>query len=61
MARLRALGYGVRAAPTVATAPLAFDPPDLGAFDWVVVPNPCGPGGCSSMPGGAGLVVRYLA
>jgi alpha-1,4-digalacturonate transport system substrate-binding protein len=26
------------------------------AFDWVVVPNPCGPGGCSSMPGGAGLV-----
>jgi alpha-1,4-digalacturonate transport system substrate-binding protein len=26
------------------------------AFDWVTVPNPCGPGGCSSMPGGAGLV-----
>ncbi|MGY4233626.1 alpha-1,4-digalacturonate transport system substrate-binding protein [Bradyrhizobium sp. USDA 4449] len=26
------------------------------AFDWVAVPNPCGPGGCSSMPGGAGLV-----
>lgn len=26
------------------------------SFDWVAVPNPCGPGGCSSMPGGAGLV-----
>lgn len=26
------------------------------AFDWIVVPNPCGPGGCSSMPGGAALV-----
>ncbi|CAL78139.1 putative sugar ABC transporter, periplasmic binding protein [Bradyrhizobium sp. ORS 278] len=26
------------------------------AFDWVAVPNPCGPGGCSSMPGGAGLI-----
>jgi alpha-1,4-digalacturonate transport system substrate-binding protein len=26
------------------------------AFDWIAVPNPCGPGGCSSMPGGAGLV-----
>jgi alpha-1,4-digalacturonate transport system substrate-binding protein len=25
-------------------------------FDWVTVPNPCGPGGCSSMPGGAALV-----
>jgi alpha-1,4-digalacturonate transport system substrate-binding protein len=25
-------------------------------FDWVAVPNPCGPGGCSSMPGGAALV-----
>ena len=42
MARLRALGYGVRAAPTVATAPLAFDPPDLGAFDWVVVTSAAG-------------------
>ena len=26
------------------------------AFDWVVVPNPCGPGGCTGMPGGAALV-----
>ncbi len=26
------------------------------AFDWVAVPNPCGPGGCSGMPGGAGLI-----
>jgi alpha-1,4-digalacturonate transport system substrate-binding protein len=25
-------------------------------FDWIAVPNPCGPGGCSSMPGGAALV-----
>lgn len=26
------------------------------AFDWVAVPNPCGSGGCSGMPGGAALV-----
>lgn len=26
------------------------------AFDWEAVPNPCGPGGCTGMPGGAGLV-----
>jgi alpha-1,4-digalacturonate transport system substrate-binding protein len=26
------------------------------AFDWVVVGSPCGPGGCSGMPGGAGIV-----
>jgi alpha-1,4-digalacturonate transport system substrate-binding protein len=26
------------------------------AFDWVVVPPPCGPGGCTGMPGGAGMV-----
>lgn len=25
-------------------------------FDWVAVPNPCGPGGCTGMPGGAALV-----
>ena len=25
-------------------------------FDWVVVPNPCGPGGCTGMPGGAAFV-----
>jgi alpha-1,4-digalacturonate transport system substrate-binding protein len=25
-------------------------------FDWIAVPNPCGSGGCSSMPGGAALV-----
>ena len=25
-------------------------------FDWVVVPNPCGAGGCSGMPGGAAFV-----
>ncbi|MFD2261877.1 ABC transporter substrate-binding protein [Lacibacterium aquatile] len=29
-------------------------------FDWMAVPNPCGPGGCTGMPGGAGLVaVKY--
>jgi alpha-1,4-digalacturonate transport system substrate-binding protein len=26
------------------------------AFDWVVVPNPCGPNACTGMPGGAALV-----
>jgi len=26
------------------------------AFDWQAVPNPCGPGGCTGMPGGAALV-----
>jgi alpha-1,4-digalacturonate transport system substrate-binding protein len=26
------------------------------AFDWVVVPSPCGAGGCTGMPGGAGMV-----
>lgn len=26
------------------------------AFEWVAVPNPCGPAGCSSMPGGAALI-----
>lgn len=25
-------------------------------FEWVVVPNPCGPAACSGMPGGAALV-----
>lgn len=26
------------------------------AFDWKVIPNPCGPAACSGMPGGAALV-----
>ena len=26
------------------------------AFDWWAIPNPCGPGGCTGMPGGAALV-----
>jgi alpha-1,4-digalacturonate transport system substrate-binding protein len=26
------------------------------AFDWSVVPAPCGPGGCTAMPGGAAFV-----
>jgi alpha-1,4-digalacturonate transport system substrate-binding protein len=26
------------------------------AFDWVAVPNPCGPAACTGMPGGAGVV-----
>lgn len=25
-------------------------------FDWEAVPNPCGPGGCTGMPGGAAMV-----
>lgn len=33
-----------------------FDKTIGDAFDWVAVPNPCGPGGCTGMPGGAGLV-----
>lgn len=26
------------------------------AFDWEVIPNPCGPAACTGMPGGAGVV-----
>ena len=26
------------------------------SFDWLAIPNPCGPGGCSGMPGGAAVV-----
>jgi len=26
------------------------------SFDWAVVPAPCGPGGCTAMPGGAAFV-----
>ena len=26
------------------------------AFDWSVIPNPCGPAACTGMPGGAALV-----
>lgn len=33
-----------------------FDKTVGNAFDWIAVPNPCGVGGCSSMPGGAALV-----
>ena len=33
-----------------------FDKTIGNAFDWVAVPTPCGPAGCSAMPGGAGLV-----
>jgi alpha-1,4-digalacturonate transport system substrate-binding protein len=30
---------------------------DIGdAFDWVAVPPPCGPGGCTGLPGGAAVV-----
>lgn len=25
-------------------------------FEWVAIPQPCGPGGCSGMPGGAAMV-----
>lgn len=33
-----------------------FDKNIADAFDWEAVPNPCGPGGCTGMPGGAALV-----
>jgi alpha-1,4-digalacturonate transport system substrate-binding protein len=33
-----------------------FDKTIGNAFDWVAVPTPCGPGGCTGMPGGAALV-----
>jgi alpha-1,4-digalacturonate transport system substrate-binding protein len=33
-----------------------FDKTIGNAFDWVAVPNPCGTGGCTGMPGGAALV-----
>jgi alpha-1,4-digalacturonate transport system substrate-binding protein len=33
-----------------------FDKTIGNAFDWVAVPTPCGPGGCTGLPGGAGLV-----
>lgn len=42
VARLRALGYGVHAVPTVATEPLSFAPPELDRFDWVVVTSAAG-------------------
>ena len=42
VARLRALGYRVHAVPTVVTEALPFAPPDLAAFDWVVVTSAAG-------------------
>jgi uroporphyrinogen-III synthase len=42
VARLRAVGYRVHAVPTVVTEPLAFAPPDLGRYDWVVVTSAAG-------------------
>jgi uroporphyrinogen-III synthase len=42
VARLRELGHRVHTVPTVATVPLAFDTPDLNAYDWVVVTSPTG-------------------
>ena len=33
-----------------------FDEAIGDAFDWQVVGSPCGPGGCTGMPGGAGMV-----
>jgi uroporphyrinogen-III synthase len=42
VARLRQLGLRVFAVPTVATEPLAFEPPDLAAYDWVVVTSAAG-------------------
>ena len=42
VARLGELGVRVVAVPTVATEPLPFEPPDLGAYDWVVVTSAAG-------------------
>ncbi|MBO0687202.1 MAG: uroporphyrinogen-III synthase, partial [Candidatus Dormibacteraeota bacterium] len=39
---LREAGLRVLAVPTVAVEPLAFDPPDLGAYDWAVVTSAAG-------------------
>ncbi len=33
-----------------------FDKTIGDAFDWIAVPDPCGPANCTGMPGGAGLV-----
>ncbi len=33
-----------------------FDEKIGDAFDWIAVPNPCGPAACTGMPGGAALV-----
>ena len=38
-----------------------FDKTIGDAFDWIAVPNPCGDGGCTGMPGGAGLVATKTA
>jgi uroporphyrinogen-III synthase len=42
VARLRQLGLRALAVPTVATEPLSFETPDLGAYDWVVVTSAAG-------------------
>jgi uroporphyrinogen-III synthase len=39
---LRRRGVDVRAVPTVALEPIAFDPPDFAAYDWVVVTSASG-------------------
>jgi uroporphyrinogen-III synthase len=39
---LRARGVAVRVAPTVALEPIPFEPPDLSAYDWVVVTSASG-------------------
>jgi len=38
-----------------------FDKSIGNAFDWIAVPNPCGPGGCTGMPGGSGLIAIKTA
>jgi len=39
---LRGRGVEVRAIPTVALEPISFEPPDLAAYDWVVVTSAAG-------------------
>ncbi|MBO0685664.1 MAG: uroporphyrinogen-III synthase [Candidatus Dormibacteraeota bacterium] len=44
VAALREAGVRVLAVPTVAVEPLAFEPPDLAAYDWAVVTSATGAG-----------------
>jgi uroporphyrinogen-III synthase len=49
---LESAGYRVHAVPTVATRPLDFDPPDLNAYDWVVVTSAAGVAALNDFPAG---------
>jgi uroporphyrinogen-III synthase len=61
VARLRQLGYGVHAVPTVATEPLPFAPPDLARFDWVVVTSAAGARALLDRTGAVPPALRWAA